>query len=42
MFARVKRWGNSFAIRLSKRELERMGVKEGERVRIELHRLPKD
>lgn len=42
MFARVKRWGNSLTIRLSKKELERYGIKEGDHVRVTLHRATKD
>lgn len=36
MDAEVKRWGNSFAIRLPKHEAERLGLKEGDRVTVEL------
>ena len=41
MDAEVKRWGNSFAIRLSKRELERLGIHEGDRVEVDLRKAPK-
>lgn len=40
MFAEVKRWGNSLAVRLSRSELERLGIAEGERVRIRVEKLP--
>lgn len=34
MLAKVKRWGNSFGVRLTKRDLEALDVKEGETVRL--------
>lgn len=34
MLAEVKRWGNSFAIRLTKRDLDRLGLHEGDPVRV--------
>lgn len=40
MLAEIKRWGNSCAIRLTKEDLERLGVQEGDRVKVDLHRLP--
>ncbi len=40
MFAEVKRWGNSLAIRLTKRDLEQLGVEEGDKVRVQVERLP--
>lgn len=42
MLADVKRWGNSLAIRLSKEDLERLGIDEGERVRVTIEKLPRD
>lgn len=41
MDAEVKRWGNSFAIRLPKSEAERLGLKEGDRVEVQLHKATK-
>ena len=41
MDAEVKRWGNSFAIRLPKREAERLGLKEGDHVEVELRKPPR-
>jgi antitoxin component of MazEF toxin-antitoxin module len=39
--AEVKRWGNSFAIRLPKSEAERLGVREGDHVEVELRKRPR-
>ncbi len=36
MIARVRRWGNSLAVRLRKDELERSGVNEGDLIRVEI------
>lgn len=33
---RISRWGNSFGIRVTKKEAARLGVKEGEEVELEL------
>lgn len=41
MLARVRRWGNSLAIRIRKRDLERAGVTEGDLVKIEILRVTK-
>lgn len=38
MFATLKRWGNSLAIRVSREELERLGLGEGDEVRVTLQR----
>lgn len=32
MQAFVKKWGNSYAVRLTKRDLERLGIRPGQRV----------
>ena len=40
MEGEVKRWGTSFAVRLSKRELDRLGIGEGDRVDVEIRKLP--
>lgn len=42
MDAEVKRWGNSFAIRLSKRDLERLGIHEGDRVEVTIRKAGKN
>lgn len=36
MLAEVKRWGNSYAVRLTKRDLNRLGIHEGDAVEITL------
>ena len=36
MLAQVKRWGNSLALRLRKKDLERTGISEGDVVRVEI------
>lgn len=36
MLAEVKRWGNSYAIRLTKGDLERLGLHEGDAVQVDL------
>ena len=41
MEAEVKRWGNSFAVRLTKAELDRLGLKEGDRVEIDVRKARK-
>lgn len=40
MLAEIKRWGNSYAIRLGRRELEKLGLREGEHVRVRIDKLP--
>jgi antitoxin component of MazEF toxin-antitoxin module len=35
----IKAWGNSFAIRLGKRDLDRLGLKPGETVEVTLRPL---
>lgn len=32
MLKQVKRWGNSFAVRLTRADLDRLGVREGQQV----------
>ncbi len=34
MLATVKKWGNSYAVRLTKKDLSRMGLREGQRVQV--------
>lgn len=41
MDAEVKRWGNSYAIRLPKSEADRLGLKEGDRVEVDLRKAKK-
>lgn len=41
MDAEVKKWGNSYAIRLPKSEAERLGLKEGDHVEVEMRKTPK-
>ena len=36
MIAKVKRWGNSLAVRLRKDELDRAGVSEGDVVTVDI------
>lgn len=40
MFAVVEQWGNSLAIRLTNEEFERLGISEGDRVRVKVEKLP--
>ena len=41
MIARVRRWGNSLALRLRKPDLERMGIADGDLVKVEILRVAK-
>jgi len=41
MIARVRRWGNSLAVRLNKKELDSAGVSEGDRVVVEVTKVGK-
>lgn len=41
MDAEVKKWGNSFAIRLPKSEAERLGLKEGDHIEVDLRKAKK-
>lgn len=41
MDAEVKKWGNSYGIRLPKSEAERLGLKEGDRVEVEMRKAPR-
>lgn len=38
MDAEVKKWGNSYAIRLPKSEAERLGLKEGDHVEVDVRK----
>lgn len=43
MLTEVKKWGNSLAVRLKKEETERLGIKEGDRVKIRIEKkIPED
>lgn len=41
MDAEVKKWGNSYAIRLPKSEADRLGLKEGDHVEVDLRKAPR-
>jgi antitoxin component of MazEF toxin-antitoxin module len=41
MDAEVKKWGNSYAIRLPKSEAERLGLQEGDHVEVEMRKASK-
>jgi antitoxin component of MazEF toxin-antitoxin module len=41
MLAKVRRWGNSLAVRLRRTELDRAGVAEGDVVRVEIVKVVK-
>lgn len=36
MIGRLLRWGNSFGIRISKRDVEKLRLKEGQEVKIDI------
>ncbi|HUR62133.1 MAG TPA: hypothetical protein VM286_07195 [Candidatus Thermoplasmatota archaeon] len=40
MFATVKKWGNSYAIRLTKQDLARAGLSVGQQIEFNLRPLP--
>ena len=39
MITKIKRWGNSFGVRLTKKELEEYGLKEGDEVKIKIEKV---
>lgn len=39
MISKIKKWGNSLAIRLTKKELEEYGLKEGDEVKIKIEKV---
>lgn len=41
MYADVKQWGNSMAVRLSARDLRRLGVQLGDRVEVTVKPVPR-
>ncbi|GEM_PF-2411271 len=38
MNSEIRKWGNSYAIRVPKPEIERLGLHEGDRVEVELRK----
>ncbi|MEA1994301.1 MAG: hypothetical protein U9N35_07920 [Euryarchaeota archaeon] len=43
MMAKIKKWGNSLAVRLTKKELKEYGLKEGDEVKIKIEKVkPED
>lgn len=43
MITKIKKWGNSFGVRLTKKELEEYGLKEGDEVKIRIEKVkPKE
>ena len=36
MIARVRRWGNSLAVRLRRQDIDRVGISDGDLVRVEI------
>ena len=39
MITKIKKWGNSFGVRLTKKELEEYGLKEGDEVKIKIEKV---
>jgi antitoxin component of MazEF toxin-antitoxin module len=39
MITKIKKWGNSFGVRLTKKELEEFGLKEGDEVKIQIQKI---
>ena len=39
MITKIKKWGNSFGVRLTKKELEEYGLKEGDEVKIKIEKI---
>ena len=43
MITKIKKWGNSFGVRLTKKELEEYGLKEGDEIKIKIEKIkPKE
>lgn len=40
MYAEVKVWGNSYGIRLGKKQLEKMGIQPGQKVKVLIEPAP--
>ncbi len=41
MMTEVKSWGNSYAVRLTRRDLRRLGIQLGDQVDVQLRAMPK-
>jgi antitoxin component of MazEF toxin-antitoxin module len=39
MITKIKKWGNSFGVRLTKKELEEYGLKEGDKIKIMIEKV---
>jgi len=39
MIAKIKKWGNSLAVRLTKKDLKEYGLKEGDEVKIKIEKV---
>jgi antitoxin component of MazEF toxin-antitoxin module len=39
MITRIKKWGNSFGVRLTKKELAEYGLKEGDTIKIKIEKV---
>jgi antitoxin component of MazEF toxin-antitoxin module len=39
MITKIKKWGNSFGVRITKKELEEYGLKEGEEVKVKIEKV---
>jgi antitoxin component of MazEF toxin-antitoxin module len=39
MITKIKRWGNSFAVRLTRKELEEYGLEEGDEVQVRIEKV---
>ncbi len=42
MKAKVKKWGNSYAIRLTKKDLEELGLEKGDEVKVEIKKINRE
>ena len=39
MIRKIKKWGNSFGVRLTKKELEEYGLKEGDEIKVRIEKV---
>jgi antitoxin component of MazEF toxin-antitoxin module len=39
MITKIKKWGNSFGVRLTTKELEEYGLKEGDEIKIKIEKV---
>ena len=39
MITKIKKWGNSFGVRITKKELEEYSLKEGEEVKVKIEKV---